>query len=82
MIIPEFMRFYSLPISEVLNMYSVSFFSLTNSMYRIKAIEQLEQIQVQNADPELVEGLKKQANGLHGIIREVRNVKNAQSKRR
>lgn len=44
MIVPQFIRFYGYSLTEVMNEFAVSFFSLVNSMYRIQATERLEGI--------------------------------------
>lgn len=84
MIVPQFLRFYSgYTAQTVLDEYAITFFSLVNAMFRLQATEYLNLVQV-NAIPHMkesdarpaIEELKKNAKGLHGIIQEVRNIKN------
>jgi len=44
MIVPQFIRFYGYTLSQTMNEFAVSFFSLVNSMYRIEASERLNGI--------------------------------------
>lgn len=83
MMIPEFIRFYSYTVSQALDEYAVTFFSLINSMYRLQAQEQLSSIMTVSAGMAggkeasgTISALEKQAKGLHGIVQEVRNIKN------
>lgn len=81
MMIPEFIRFYGYTTQQVLGEYAVTFFSLINSMYRLKAKEALMDITTISSGMAGKEGqsvineLKKQERGLHGIVEEVRTVK-------
>lgn len=81
MMIPEFMRFYRYSLTDTLNEYAVSFFSLINSMYRLQAREQIRAIISVSAGmagkdgQSTVDELKKQEKGLHGVVQEVRTVK-------
>lgn len=81
MMIPEFMRFYSYTLTQVLNEYAVSFFSLVNSMYRLLAREQIRDIVSVSAGmagkdgQSTIDELKKQERGLHGVVEEVRVAK-------
>lgn len=84
MIVPEFLRFYSgYTAGKVLDEMAKTFFSLVNSMYRLQAQEQIsfiEGVVVGNAEPKqrssAISALQKSAKGLHGIVQEVRSVKN------
>ncbi len=86
MMIPEFIRFYSYTASDVLDELAVRFFSLMNSMYRIKATESLDRIaeasvaQGSENGKSYVSELQKQSKGLHGIIEEVRVIKPRRTK--
>lgn len=79
MIVPEFIRFYGYTAEQAMQELAVRFFSLVNSMYRIQANEALMTLNVTNAafsgDSGVVDQLKKQSRGLHGIVQEVRIVK-------
>lgn len=79
MMLPEFMRFYSYTASEALEEYAVRFFSLVNSMYRIKARESLDGVmQVStgmNGNKQYIDALQKQEKGISGIVEEVRMLK-------
>lgn len=83
MMIPEFIRFYGYTVSQVMDEAAITFFALMNSMYRLQGKESLNQLSVQSAAfqggsgaTQIIEDLKKQAKGLHGIVEEVRTVKN------
>lgn len=81
MIVPQFIRFYGYTLAQTLDEYAVSFFSLVNSMYRIRAKENLDgALQVSlgmsgKDGKETLNKLEKESQGLHGILQEVRNVK-------
>lgn len=81
MMIPEFMRFYGYTLTQVLDEYAISFFSLINSMYRLQAREQIRDIVSVSAGmagkdgQNTVDELKKQERGLHGVVEEVRTIK-------
>lgn len=81
MIIPQFIRFYGYSLADTLNEYAVAFFSLVNSMYRMKAQENIDgALRVAigtsgKAGQSALKQLEKEAEGLHGIIKEVRHVK-------
>lgn len=83
MIVPQFLRFYGgYKASDVMDEYAVTFFSLVNSMYRLQPDEMITAINsvaVGMADPKdrsnILTSLEKSAQGLHGILKEVRNVK-------
>lgn len=83
MIVPEFLRFYpGYTAASVLNEYAVRFFALTNSMYRIQAIETINHVQaivIGNAEPKdrsnAIDKLEKSSKGIHGIVEEVRTIK-------
>lgn len=83
MSIPEFMRFYGYTLSEAMQEYAISFFTLINSMYRLSARESLNAITVAGTamggdDSDLViKGYQKQERGLHGLVQEVRVAKRA-----
>lgn len=81
MIVPQFMRFYHYSLADTLDEFAVAFFSLVNSMYRIRARENLDgALQVSlgmsgKEGRETLNKLEKESQGLHGILKEVRNVK-------
>lgn len=83
MIVPEFLRFYGGYTAEsLLNEYAIRFFSLVNSMQRLRAIERADsigEIAIGMAEPKQRESalasLDKSARGLHGILQEVRVIK-------
>jgi hypothetical protein len=81
MMIPEFMRFYSYTLTQTLNEYAVAFFSLINSMYRLQAREQIRDVVSVSAGmsgkdgQSILDELKKQERGLHGVVEEVRVAK-------
>lgn len=81
MIVPQFIRFYGYTLAQTLDEYAVSFFSLVNSMYRIQARENIDGALRVSLGMSGKEGqntlhkLEKEAEGLHGILKEVRNVK-------
>lgn len=72
MIVADFMRFYNYSLTDTLNEYAVSFYSLVNTMYRQRATEALTLMSAFNATQELVDGYNKQQKGLHGIVQEIR----------
>ena len=75
--IPEFMRFYRYTVSDVLNEYARTFFSLVNSMFEIHAREMLDDITISSADKGVVAELTKRQKGLASIIEEVKIARNA-----
>ncbi len=81
MIVPQFIRFYGYSLADTLDEFAVAFFSLVNSMYRIRARENLDgALQVSlgmsgKEGRETLKRLEKESQGLHGILQEVRNVK-------
>lgn len=75
MLIPEFIRFYGYTLEQTLNEFAVTFFSLVNSMYRLKANEALTDMSVSNATQETVDLYRKQAKGVHGVVTETRIAK-------
>lgn len=80
MVVPQFLRFYNgYTLASVLSEFAVAFFSLVNSMYRIRAQETLDGInQVAvgfSGHPETVSRLQKAADGIHGIVQEARVIK-------
>lgn len=82
MIVPQFLRFYGgYTASSVFEEWAVTFFSLVNSMYRLESKEMLEAITTTsvaiNGDQNgVVKELDKGSRGIHGIVQEVRNIKN------
>lgn len=74
------MRFYSQSLTNTLNEYAVSFFALVNQMYRLQAREMLNNIVAVGAGMSggessgIIEEIKKQEKGLHGIVQEVRTL--------
>jgi hypothetical protein len=81
MMIPEYIRFYGGNVTSALDEYARVFFALINSMYRLQAKEALLQLSVTNAAQGgenaqgVVDSLRKQERGLHGIVEEVRVIK-------
>lgn len=83
MIVPQFLRFYGgYTLESVMSEFAVTFFSLVNSMYRLEATEKIDLIEgiaIGNAEPKdrsnAISALQKSAKGLHGIVKEVRNIK-------
>lgn len=80
MVLAEFMRFYHYSVDEAMELYAVTFFALVNSMYQIQAKEMINDIKsvasAMSKDPQsVIDKLEKSANGLHGIIQEVKNIK-------
>ena len=75
--IPEYMRFYKYTVSDVLNEYARTFFSLVNSMFEIHAREMLDNITISSADKNVVAELTKRQKGLGSIIEEVKIARNA-----
>lgn len=81
MLIPEFIRFYGYTREQTLAEYAISFFALVNSMYQLKARENLDgilQVSVGMAGDKgksIINKLEEQAEGLERILREVRSVK-------
>ena len=79
MVMPEFMRFYSYTASEALYEYAQTFFSLLNSMYRLQAKESMRDITNASAafsgEKSVIKELEKQERGKHGLVQEVRVVK-------
>lgn len=82
--IPEYMHFYKYSVSDVLNEYAQTFFSLVNSMFEIHARELLDNITVTAASNEksgsIINELIKRQKGLGAIIEEVKVAKNARKK--
>ena len=84
MIVPQFLRFYTgYTASSALAEYGKTFFALVNSMYRLQADETIVAINTTAAGSAdatqrnaIIEKLQKGAKGLHGILEEVRNIKN------
>ena len=83
--IPEFMRFYSYTLIDVLNENARTFFALINSMLEITAREMLNSITVHRGaiseDNKVVEELQKRQQGLSKIINEVKTANNARGKK-
>lgn len=81
MLIPEFIRFYGYTREQTLAEYAISFFALVNSMYQLKARENLDgilQVSVGMAGDKgrsIIKKLEEQSEGLERILREVRSVK-------
>lgn len=81
MLIPEFIRFYGYTREQTLAEYAIAFFALVNSMYQLKAKENLDgilQVSVGMAGEKgrsVVGKLEEQAEGLERILNEVRVVK-------
>jgi hypothetical protein len=86
MMIPEYVRFYGGSVSDCLNEYARTFFSMVGAMNRIKADEMLTDITSVGAGMSgkdasgLVDQLKQQSKGLSGIVEEVRLVKKVSKK--
>ena len=82
--IPEYMRFYKYTVSDVLNEYARTFFSLVNSMFEIHAREMLDDITISTASNSkdgntIVSELIKRQKGLGAVIEEVKIAKNARN---
>ena len=80
MIVPQFLRFYQGYTAEsVLSEYAIRFFALLNSMFRLEAEEKISTAVLVsagvNGNDEVIENLKKQSRGLHGILNEVKTAK-------
>lgn len=82
MMLPEFMRFYKYTASQTLDEFAVTFFALLNSMHRLQAREAIQTIAYNSAAfsggkeaSSIMDNLKKQEKGLHGIVQEVRSIK-------
>lgn len=81
MIVPEYMRFYAQTPDQVFNEFAITFFTLAGAMYRIMANETLSDILAVSTGMAgkdgsgVVDRLKEQAKGSHGILEEVRTVK-------
>lgn len=81
MIVPEFMRFYHYTLNETMHEYAIAFFTLVNSMFRLKAKETIERAyeyslgQGGDESKSAIEKLRKDSEGLHGILNEVKTVK-------
>lgn len=83
MIIPQFLRFYGgYTVDTVLSEYGKRFFSLVNSMFRIQSVEIINNataVSIAMAESkdksEALHKLDKNAQGIHGILQEVRVVK-------
>lgn len=81
MLIPEFIRFYGYTREQTLAEYAISFFALVNSMYQLKAKENLDgilQVSVGMAGEKgksIIKKLEEQSEGLERILKEVRVVK-------
>ena len=83
MIAPQFLRFYGGYTREsMMSEFAITFFSFVNSMYRLEASEKIDLIEgiaIGNAEPKdrstAISALQKSAMGLHGIVKEVRNIK-------
>lgn len=76
------MQFYGYKTQDVLNEFAVTFFSLVNSMSRIKGNDSLILLSINSAafnggseGKTVAEQLQKQSKGNHGILQEVRNIK-------
>jgi len=80
MMIPEFIRFYGYTLQDVLNEYAVTFFSLSNDMYRIQASEMIQTATAINVNDEIMTDLRKQQRGIAGIVEEVKTAKRAKQK--
>ncbi len=83
MIVPQFIRFYQgYTVDAVMNEYAVTFFSLVNSMYRLKADESLDRI-MEASVPHMSESdsrdilarLKEGSKGISGIVEQIKRIK-------
>lgn len=78
--IPDMLRFYNgYTLDGLLNMFAVSFFALANSMYMLKADEDLRSISnvasaMSDEGKSYTESLIKQRKGIRGILKEIRNI--------
>lgn len=79
--IPEFIRFYGYTRRQTLAEYAVAFFSMVNSMYRLKASETLDGIvqvgtgMAGDQGRSTIDDLKRQSKGIHGLLEEVKVIK-------
>lgn len=75
----EFIRFYNYTAEQALAEYGKRFFSLVNSMYRIKAKEDLREIvnvaAGMSGNKEIVTQLQKQEGGNQAILEQVKVAK-------
>lgn len=82
----EFVHYYPGYTAEsALQEYAVRFYALLNAMYRLKALDLIEQTHsrivsasTQQALDSYLEAMKRRAGGGHAILREVQTVKQAQ----
>jgi hypothetical protein len=82
MMFADFIHFYGYTADKALSEYAKRFFSLANSMYRIKGLDNINNLVIasnatsggSNAEKLMTE-FKKQAKGNHGILEEVRIIK-------
>jgi hypothetical protein len=82
MMIAQFIRFYPYTVEQVLDMFAKTFFSLSNAMLRVQAIEQLERIKA-SAYPHMesidqtsmAKSYTQLAKGNQGVLDEVRVIK-------
>lgn len=75
MLIPEFIRFYGYTLTQVLDEFAVTFFSLANDMYRIQATEIINNATAFNMNDEVLAQVRKQQRGLSGLVEEVKIAK-------
>ena len=83
MVVPQFLRFYQgYTATTLLDEYAITFFSLVNAMYRVQAMEALDQVHIisipnmeKSDSQKSIELLRKNAVGIHGIIQEVKTIK-------
>ena len=77
--IPEFMNYYPYSLDQVLGQYARTFFTLVGAMYRLKAIQMIDDITVhitaRNNDNEVINKLKEKSEGSSGILRQVKVIK-------
>lgn len=79
MIVPQFIRFYGYTNNQTMNEFAVTFFSLVNSMFRLKADEKLERITILRVSmsediSSTIKELEKSSKGLSGILEEAETV--------
>jgi hypothetical protein len=80
MLIPQFIRFYGYTLGDAMNEYAVTFFSLCNDMFRIRAGETIDMASAMNANEEIMEYLREQEKGIAGIVAEVKTAKKVKNK--
>jgi len=81
--IAEFIHYYpGYTVKTVLREYVITYYALLETMFRLKASDHLEDTQSRALSfhggeglSSYISGKKKQAGGLHAILKEVKNIK-------